>query len=142
MEQSLLPSFHIQQFFKASPELVFDAWSNPELIKQWMFRSDTNEILHVHNYLQPNGAFSIVEKTQDGTHIDHFGKYFWIVKPYRLSFSLKVSKHFSEVTSVSVSIDSKEEGCELNFQQTGVKSDIMEKSWYNTFSYLHSLLNK
>lgn len=133
---------HIVKRISASAEVVFDAWTVGDLVKLWLFKSDTNEILHVKTDLQPGGSFSILERSDDGTLIDHFGKYIEVEEPHHLSFSLEVPKHFSGVTEVDIQIAATADGCELIFHQTGIDPQIIEESWQRMFTLLAKVLNK
>jgi len=133
---------HIEHTFTQSPEQIFNAWVRPQIIKKWLFKSDKNKIVHVINDPKPNGAFSILEKTEQGELIDHFGKYYIIQKPWFLSFSLVAPKHFKGVTVVDITINPKEDGCQLTFNQTGVDPKIVEDSWKKMFSELDKVVSK
>src|ERR1700748_3639173 len=98
-EKDVLP-VKISRQFKTSPEFTFDAWIKPAIIKTWLFKSPTNEIVDVTNDPRAGGAFSIVEKTGTGDIIDHFGHYIHLDRPDSLEFTLQVPKHFSGITQV------------------------------------------
>ena len=133
---------HIVKRLSVPAEVVFDAWTLGNVMKLWLFKSDTNEILHLKADLQPGGAFSILEQSDDGSLIDHFGRYHEIERPHHLSFSLEAPKHFSGVTEVDIHIMPTARGCELTFDQTGVDPQIVEESWHKMFSRLDKVLNK
>lgn len=134
-------SVHIVKRLSVRADVVFDAWTLDNMVKLWLFKSDTNEILHVKTDLQPGGAFSILEQSDDGSLIDHFGRYHQIERPHHLSFSLEAPKHFSGVTEVDIHIMPTAGGCELTFDQTGVDPQIVEESWHKMFNRLDKVLN-
>jgi len=137
MSTSNFEPVHVTRFYNASPEIVFDAWTHPELVRKWLFVGATSEIIAIDLDLQINGNFSILEfehSTQE--NIDHFGSYIEIDKPNKLVFTLSVPKHFPGETKVTIEIASKNEGSELKLTQTGVSKEIIEKSWVTMLEQL------
>jgi uncharacterized protein YndB with AHSA1/START domain len=132
------PLVSIEVNLQASAEWVFDAWTKPEIMKEWLFRSDANEIVEIKNELQPGGAFSILEKSEDGTLIDHFGRYQLIDRPNQLDFSLEVPEHFEGETRVEVTITSTDQGCKLLFSQRGAP-EVVEQNWRDMFQRLNDV---
>ena len=59
MEQS--SRLILSRFFSVEPYAVFDAWTKPELMKSWLFKSPDNEIISVKTDLKVGGKFSILE---------------------------------------------------------------------------------
>ena len=74
--------------FSASPERVFDAWLDPEMIGRWMFGPALRdeEVVRVAVDSRVGGSFSFVVRRQ-GKEIDHVGEYLEIVRPRRLVFT-------------------------------------------------------
>jgi hypothetical protein len=54
---------------RRSPDRIFDAWLDPVIVEQWLFRTPTNRIQPEIN-AKVGGKFSIVEHA-DGETIDH-----------------------------------------------------------------------
>ena len=75
---------HLNYYYHFPPIKVFDAWVNPDIIKLWMFKNETNTISATTD-LKINGKFSIYEIDGD-KEIDHFGKYLKIEKPAYLAY--------------------------------------------------------
>jgi uncharacterized protein YndB with AHSA1/START domain len=127
--------------FAATPEATFDAWLNPDIMRQWLFASPTNQILQVKTDPRVGGSFSILERNA-GEEIDHFGEYLEIERPRRLRFTLEVPWHFPGVTRVSIDIAPTASGCVMEFIQTGVKRDVTEGSWREMFTTLAAVLGR
>lgn len=102
---------------------VFDAWTHPNLMREWLFASDVGAIVHVAVDLRVGGAFSILEMNQ-GEIIDHFGTYLAIDRPAGLAFTLDVPKHFSESTIVELVLEQHGRGTTLSFEQTGIDPNL------------------
>ncbi len=99
--------------FDASPERVFDAWLNPEMVGKWMFGSEIRdeEIVSIDIDPKPGGEFSFLVNRQN-TVIDHIGTYLVIERPKRLEFKWGV-KGMSDSSRVIVEIAGKDSITEL-----------------------------
>ena len=63
----------VSLLINADPHLVFDAWVDPPVMEQWLFKSPTNNLSALTDP-QPGGTFSIVERDEDSV-ITHDGIY-------------------------------------------------------------------
>jgi uncharacterized protein YndB with AHSA1/START domain len=101
------------QKFKVSPERVFDAWLDPQLIGQWMFGPNLRDEEIVSLSVDPKvgGAFSFVVRRQ-GQELDHIGEYLELMRPNYLSFTWGI-KGASEGSRVMVDIVSDGSGSKL-----------------------------
>lgn len=141
-EQTVTEGLTISQRFSVSTEDVFDAWTIPSLIKQWMYKGEKNDIVQAIVNLEPNGGFSVIKRNAEGEWADHYGHYHEIVRPNLLSFSLEVPDLFEGVSNIVLRLYPTEEGCELYFLQTGVEPDLVEDAWRKMLQRLSSLLEK
>ena len=126
---------HLTPMFSASPERLFDAWTQPDLVERWLFKSDNNSIERVTIDLKCGGKFSILERA-DGETVDHFGEYFEIDRPHRLAFTLEVPSHFQGVSRVAIEFKPHTQGCEMDFKQDGVDPSLVEGAWRMMFTGL------
>jgi uncharacterized protein YndB with AHSA1/START domain len=141
MATKILDPVEIRRVIFAQPEIVFDAWVKPELIRKWLFVGPTSEIISIEIDLKTQGKFSILElEKSNNEYIDHYGKYIEIDRPKKLAFTLSVPKHFPGETNVSVEIVATPEGSELRLTQVGVSKDVTEKSWNKMFAQLSLVL--
>jgi uncharacterized protein YndB with AHSA1/START domain/dihydrofolate reductase len=132
-------AFVLAQTLSAPPQAIFDAWTQPELMKQWMFVGPSNEIYKVQADVRVGGAFSILEWT-GAEHIDHFGHFTEVSAPHRLAFSLRVPKHFPGRTLVRVQITVDPVGASVILRQSGVDPRVVEKPWRAMFDALAKLV--
>lgn len=139
MAQKQFPELLLTSRYAASAEHLFDSWLNPEVLKHWIFISDTNKITKVELEEKEGGKFSIVEENK-GKIIDHFGKYIHIKRPESLSFSLEVPDHFEGVSYVEVHIEAQGPGCALSFIQKDIDTTKTEQAWKNMFQTLDTVL--
>jgi uncharacterized protein YndB with AHSA1/START domain len=68
------------------PELVWKAWTTPELIKQW-FTPKPFETPEAEVDLRPGGAFRTVMRSPEGQEFDNVGCYLEVVPNEKLSWT-------------------------------------------------------
>jgi uncharacterized protein YndB with AHSA1/START domain len=68
------------------PELVWKAWTTPELLKQW-FTPRPYETPECEIDLRPGGAFRTVMRSPEGEEFDNVGCYLEIVPDQKLSWT-------------------------------------------------------
>ena len=69
----------------APPEEVFDAWTDPKSIREWMCPGEIAEAVATLD-VRINGHFTIIMKSSSGDRI-HTGQYLAIDRPRRLVFT-------------------------------------------------------
>jgi uncharacterized protein YndB with AHSA1/START domain len=105
----------VTRHIDASPERVFDAWLDPEMIGRWMFGPALREeeVLRIVADARVGGAFSFLVRRQ-GEEIDHVGKYREIDRPRRLVFTWGISGESEDESLVIIEIVPQETGAELS----------------------------
>ncbi len=95
----------VTRHFDASPERVFDAWLDPELIGKWMFGPALREeeVLRIVADARVGGSFSFLVRRQ-GQEIDHVGKYREIDRPRRLVFTWGIAGESEDESLVIIEI--------------------------------------
>jgi uncharacterized protein YndB with AHSA1/START domain len=103
----------------ASPQRVFDAWFDPQLLGRWMFGPSirNEEIAKVSFDPRVGGTFSFVIRRQ-GNEIDYLGTYHEIDRPKRLVISWRAVGSDTTDGTVSIDIAACEGGCELTLHHT------------------------
>ena len=139
-EETGTPDVVIQRTFGASAGAVFDAWTQPDVIRRWLFVSDANEIRHIEVDLRVGGRFSIVELSGRDV-IEHFGEYSAVDRPNRLDFTLEEPKQVPSHTRVELQFESAEWKCRLTFKQWGVPRETTESRWERMFDTLDTVLS-
>jgi len=104
----------VSRHFDASPERVFDAWLDPEMIGKWMFGPALREeeVLRIVADARVGGSFSFLVRRQ-GVEIDHVGKYREIDRPRRLVFTWGIAGDSEDESLVIIEIVPRETGAEL-----------------------------
>jgi uncharacterized protein YndB with AHSA1/START domain len=131
----------ITLIFKATAVQLFAAWTEPELVEQWLFKDADSECVTADIDLTVGGRFSILEHAKDGP-VDHFGTYAAIDKPHSLAFTLEAPKRFGGVSEIQVEFKQMSEECEMVFRQTGVDPETAEAVWRKMFLNLTRTLIK
>jgi uncharacterized protein YndB with AHSA1/START domain len=126
--------------FAVPTENVFNAWTDPEIMKRWMFTGESNDIIQVINSLEQNGAYSVIKKGENGEWVDHHGTYREIARPNLLSFSLEASEKFAGISSVVIRIMPTENGSHMSFLQTGADPAVFSDTWKKMFEKLEQVL--
>jgi uncharacterized protein YndB with AHSA1/START domain len=140
MEQTDFIPIEIHQRFSVPAEDVFDAWTDPLIVKKWMFHGEFNNIIQVIIELKTGGEFSVVKKTDEGYLRDYYGQYHELNRPVFLSFSLESPDAFPGASNVVIRFQPLESGCEMVFLQTGVDPSVAEQPWRQMFEQLSHLL--
>jgi|SRR6185295_5944417 len=104
----------VARHFNASPERVFDAWLDPEMIGRWMFGPALREeeVVRIVLDARVGGTFSFVVRRQ-GEEIDHIGEYLEIDRPRRLAFTWGIAQDSPDMSRVTIDIEPREAGSEL-----------------------------
>jgi len=118
---------------------VFDGFTLPELLEKWFFAAGEIPVACASIDFKVGGKFSVTEQRNE-VSIVHRGKYVEIEPPLHLAFSLEAPLHFTGVTYVSIFIQPKRYGCELNLTQTGVSPEKMEATWHVMLRQLENVL--
>jgi uncharacterized protein YndB with AHSA1/START domain len=130
----------IHQRFSVPAEDLFDAWTQPALIKKWMYTGEFNNIIQVIIDLETGGEFSVVKQAEEGYLRDYYGTYHEINRPYLLSFSLEAPDIYEGSSNVVIRLNQAENGSTMVFMQTGIDPSIAEQPWRQMFEQLSRLL--
>jgi uncharacterized protein YndB with AHSA1/START domain len=104
----------VSRHFDESPERLFDAWLDPEMIGNWMFGPALREeeVLRIASDARVGGSFSFLVRRQ-GQEIDHIGKYREIDRPRRLVFTWGIAGDSEDESLVVIEIVPQGTGAEL-----------------------------
>ncbi|GAC1307531.1 MAG: hypothetical protein NVSMB24_19520 [Mucilaginibacter sp.] len=131
---------YINHLFHTPIETVFDAWLQPELIRQWLFKNPGVEIIDIKIDPKVDGEFLITTRDSAGKIISYFGAFQQLERPNILLFTLEAPEHFPGVSLVTVDLQPTKTGCELNFTQTGVEPELVEDGWIRMVDNLENAI--
>jgi uncharacterized protein YndB with AHSA1/START domain len=116
----------VERGFEASPEAVFDAWTDPARAGRWLFRTEGGVLERCEIEARVGGGFRIDER-RGAELAEHFGAYVEIERPSRIAFDFWTS--FSdERTRVTIDIAPEGEGARLTLTHEGVWADYEERT--------------
>jgi uncharacterized protein YndB with AHSA1/START domain len=82
-----IPPLVLKKSFNAPVEKVFEAWSNPEIMKLW-FKPNAKWQTKTNNTFKIGGSYNHAMISEDGnTSYDHFGEYKEIVPNQKIFFT-------------------------------------------------------
>ena len=115
----------LTRLFDAPRELVFDAWTKAEHLRQWQGAPRGFTVTTQESDIRPDGGFRICMRSPEG--VDHWlqGSYREIAKPERLVFThawLDAAGKPSQETLVTITFVERGKKTELTLRQTGFKS--------------------
>ena len=109
------PYISITRTFDASPEAVFEAWTDPARFGRWV---GTESVKDVSMDLRVGGDWSARMILGDGTEIGWHGSYLEVEAPHRLVLSLS-DRPGDQFERVTVELKEVADGTEMTFTQAG-----------------------
>ena len=137
MAAEKLASVEVVRRFDADAERVFDAWLDPNTAGQWLFATESCQMIRVEIDPRVGGSFNFTRR--DGDDVEHVGEYLEIDRPLRLVFSFSVPKYSKEITRVTIDIVSLEGGCQLTLTHEDVLPEWASASEAGWTMILNSL---
>lgn len=78
----------VERTFDASPEAVFDAWTNPEVLRRWWRAAPNHEVAVADVDLRVGGGYRLAMRNVDsGEDLVVHGTYREVTRPQRLVYS-------------------------------------------------------
>ena len=130
-------SVKVSRRFKASPERVFDAWTDPAMASQWFFTTKSSKTTYELD-VRVGGAYTITRVSSGKTYVA-VGTYIEIDRPRRLVFTFGMPQFAADFDTVIVEIEADGDGCVLTLTQEGLRPGY-EKSTVNGWGKMFTLL--
>jgi uncharacterized protein YndB with AHSA1/START domain len=77
----------IERTYDATPEAVFDAWTNPEVLRRWWKLSEADSVEVTDVDLRVGGGYRLSMRDADGEAHTVSGQYREVERPRRLVYS-------------------------------------------------------
>lgn len=110
------PSLTLVRRFKAAPEKVWRALTQPEALKQWMAPSDEFKVPHAEVDLKVGGRYNIVMQSPDGESHDVRGAYREIVPDRKLVYTWAWKSTPERESLVTIELRAVDGGTELTLR--------------------------
>ncbi len=89
--------------FDASPERLFDAWLDLEMVKRFMFSPETGTLLRAEMDPRVGGRYVLTDRRADGD-VQHEGEYLLIDRPRRLVFTFGIPAFSPDLDVITIEI--------------------------------------
>ena len=125
MTNTSIATLIMKRQFEVPVEKVFDAWTNRDMIKKFMFTMEhTNKV--AESDPRVGGTWEIVDH-REGKDYRAIGKYKVVEPPRKLVFTFSMPQFSELADDITVEIAPTESGCEMTFKQE--INVIHEEGW-------------
>jgi len=118
----------VECFLNTTPEVVFKAWTDPEIVKRW-FGMEPNSLHSASIDLRVGGEYRFTRKTTDNKTMTFEGRYLEIVDGEFLKFTWSITSDSSnsqldgsEQSEVEVSFSKDGQGTKLRVQHSALET--------------------
>lgn len=115
----------ITRRFDASPERLFDAWTNPEIASKWLFTSPTRERNSTELDPRVGGAWEINDR-REGVDYRGIGEYLEVDRPRRLVFTFGMPQFSDAFDLVTVEIAPDGAGALMTLTHERAPMDVID----------------
>lgn len=131
----------ISHTYQYPQEIIWQAWVDPEIAAQFLFKTDHGTMKQVKIDAKLNGTFTIIEE-RNGTNAAHQGRYVEWNFPNQMRFVF--GPNLENTTSVTLYFEKVGHTCLLRLRHEGVWLDFEERvraSWITALEKLQSALD-
>ena len=142
MTADIKPKLAIRGRFDASPERLFEGWTDPRLAARWLFTTPGSESHHTALDVRVGGKWEIVDR-RDGIDYRAIGEYLEVERPRRLVFSFGIPQFSPAFNKVTVEIIADGDGAVMTLTQEGLPPEHIpatETGWSAMFEALAAAL--
>ncbi|HEV7690832.1 MAG TPA: SRPBCC domain-containing protein [Hyphomonadaceae bacterium] len=124
--------------FEASPERVYDAWTDPQFASLWLFTGPTSEKHTCEMDVRPGGHWTITD-TRGGTLYTAVGEFLEADRPRKVSLTFGMPQFSPKFDLITVTFEADGDGCIMRFRQEGIAREAKgpsESGWTPMFQGL------
>jgi uncharacterized protein YndB with AHSA1/START domain len=129
-------SVRIVRSFEAPPELVWRAWTDPDLLRRWVGSDPSGSVVSVRVDARPGGSYEFVFRNGNGEEHAASGTY-TAFKPHgRLAFTWTWRSEPERETLIAVALEPSGGGTLMRFEHSQLwagSSHDYEAGWTATF---------
>jgi uncharacterized protein YndB with AHSA1/START domain len=134
----------IERTFAASAEAVFEAWTNPEVMRRWFHPASEWETPEAEVDLRLGGRVRVVMRRPDGTEVEAHGEYTLIDRPHRLRMTWTFGDDPSNEQLMELSFSESEGSTTVLMVNSGISTDerrdAQQWGWDGCFDQLERVL--
>lgn len=133
----------VTQNSRLSPEKNYQAWTQPEILKTWLFHD--GELIQCDNHLEINGYFIFTDR-RNGQDVQHIGHYLSLEKPNRLQFTWGVVDDLPDSSLVTIDIQATPLGSQVTLthqidEQWNAYIPQIKQSWIKMLQQIENFVN-
>ena len=114
-------TLHLERTFEAPPERVFDAWTNPEVLRRWWAAGPDFETPLAEVDLRPGGRYRLsMRNPATGDVFTVFGEYREVRRPERLAYTWTWEHSDGEESLVEVDFRPEGDGTSVVLTHSGL----------------------
>lgn len=118
----------IERTFDASPEAVFDAWTNPEVMRRWFHAGADWETAEAEVDLRVGGRVRVVMRGPDGRTSEMWGEYTVIDRPHQLVMKWTFADEPGNQQLLKVQFTESGDATTVVLINTGISTDARRES--------------
>jgi uncharacterized protein YndB with AHSA1/START domain len=122
----------VRRSIRASPERIFDAWTEPKHLRQW-WGPKSVECVDAEVDLRVGGHYRIANQFPDGKILWISGEFEAIERPHRLVYTWRVGAEQATVERVTVTFEARGEATEIIVMHERIPTEAMrdmhEQGW-------------
>lgn len=121
--------------FEASPERVYDAWTDPRFAAGWLFTGLTSEAHTCDMDPTPGGRWTITD-TRDGVLYTAIGEFIAADRPHRILLTFGMPQFDEAFDLITITFEADGDGCLMRFRQEGLPQEAkvaLESGWSPMF---------
>ncbi len=144
MTDTAVHGLHVTRRFDASPERLFEAWTEPNLAARWLFTGPTSETHSAKLDVRVGGRWEITDR-RDGVDYRALGEYLEVERPRRLVFTFGMPQFSPEFDKVTVDILPDGLGAIVTLRQERLPPEFVEateQGWREMFDALERRLTQ
>jgi uncharacterized protein YndB with AHSA1/START domain len=127
MSTSDVAAFRIERTFAASPEEVFDAWTNPDVLRRWWTRESSWTSPGCDVDLRVGGRYVLRMRSDSGEMHVVGGEYREVDRPHRLVYTWRWEgdggPHAGHASVVTVEFRAEDDVTRVVLEHSGLASD-------------------
>jgi uncharacterized protein YndB with AHSA1/START domain len=134
----------IERTFAASAEEIFDAWTNPEVMRRWLHPAPEWATPEAEVDLRVGGTVRVVMRRPNGTEVEARGEYTLIDRPRRLVMTWTFDDDPTNEQLIELSFSESEGSTTVRLVNTGISTaerrDAQDWGWRGCLDELEPLL--